>query len=135
MSVSLDRGLKKEDGVALVELALILPFLILIIMGIFDLGWAIYAKNTIAMSAREGARKGIISGNSDSTIRTQVKNTSIGLNLTDSQITISPSPSRSAGNPIIITVSYTYTPVSPWINMFGPGSGWQLRSQASMIVE
>jgi Flp pilus assembly protein TadG len=44
----------------LVEFALILPVLLLLLMGLFDFGRAIYAFNTISNAAREGARIAII---------------------------------------------------------------------------
>jgi len=39
-------------GQALVEVALILPVFILVLVGIFDLGRAVYAFNTLSNSAR-----------------------------------------------------------------------------------
>ncbi len=43
-------------GSVLVEFALILPVLILLILGMIELSWMIYAKQTLAAAAREGAR-------------------------------------------------------------------------------
>jgi Flp pilus assembly protein TadG len=43
-------------GQGLVEFALVFPLIILIIFGIFDLGRAVYAYNTLANAARQGAR-------------------------------------------------------------------------------
>ena len=48
------------SGQALLETALVLPLLLLIIMGVFDLGRGIYAYNVISNSAREAARYGIV---------------------------------------------------------------------------
>jgi len=47
--------LKKSDGAALVELAIILPVLLLLAFGVFELGRAIQAKNIITNMSREGA--------------------------------------------------------------------------------
>jgi hypothetical protein len=44
------------DGQSLVEFALVFPLLILFLFGLFDLGRAVYAYNTVANAAREGAR-------------------------------------------------------------------------------
>jgi Flp pilus assembly protein TadG len=46
----------RETGQALVEFALVLPVFLLIVFGVFDLGRAVYAYNTVANAAREGAR-------------------------------------------------------------------------------
>lgn len=53
----------RSRGQALVEFALILPIFILLLVGIFDFGRAIYAYNTIANAARESVRVGIVDQN------------------------------------------------------------------------
>jgi len=47
--------LKKSDGAAIVELAIILPLLLLLAFGVFELGRALQAKNIITNMSREGA--------------------------------------------------------------------------------
>ena len=51
---------RDERGQAIVEFALIVSIFILVLMGIFDFGRAIFAFNTINQSAREGARLAIV---------------------------------------------------------------------------
>ncbi len=51
---------RDEHGQSMVEFALILPVLILLVAGIFDLGRAFYATITITNAAREGARYGTL---------------------------------------------------------------------------
>lgn len=53
-------GRQKDRGQTMVEFALVLPVLILLLVGIFDFGRAIYAYNTINNAAREGARLAIV---------------------------------------------------------------------------
>jgi Flp pilus assembly protein TadG len=50
----------KTKGQALVEFALVLPILLLFIFGIIDAGRLIYTFNTVANSARDGARVAIV---------------------------------------------------------------------------
>ncbi len=50
----------QERGQALVEFALVFPVFILLLLGILDLGRAVYAYNTIGDAAREGARVAIV---------------------------------------------------------------------------
>jgi Flp pilus assembly protein TadG len=45
---ALRRPKQNESGTALIELAFILPLLLLIFMGIVDLGRAFYYSNTVA---------------------------------------------------------------------------------------
>ena len=47
--------LKKSDGAALIELAIILPILLLLVFGVFEYSRAIHAKNIITNMSREGA--------------------------------------------------------------------------------
>jgi hypothetical protein len=51
---SLNR-LKKSDGGALIEFAIILPLLLLLVLGVFEYGRAIHTKNIITHMSREGA--------------------------------------------------------------------------------
>ena len=50
------RAASRDTGQGMVELALVLPVLVLIMVGIMDLGRAVFAYNTIANAARQGAR-------------------------------------------------------------------------------
>ena len=54
---------RQPRGQALVEFALAFPILILLLVGIFDFGRAVYAFNTVNNAAREAARLGIVDQN------------------------------------------------------------------------
>jgi Flp pilus assembly protein TadG len=51
---------RHAQGQALVEFALVIPILLLIFMGIFDLGRAVYTLNVVGDAARNGVREAII---------------------------------------------------------------------------
>jgi Flp pilus assembly protein TadG len=51
---------REDRGQTLVEFALILPIFVLLLVGIFDFGRAIYAYNTISNAAREAVRVAIV---------------------------------------------------------------------------
>ena len=51
-----------DEGQSLVEFALILPVLLLIITGLFDVARATWQENTLAYAAREGTRYAIVHG-------------------------------------------------------------------------
>jgi Flp pilus assembly protein TadG len=53
----------KQRGQSLVEMALISPFLIMILLTVIDCGRAAYDYSTLAAAAREGARAAITTGN------------------------------------------------------------------------
>jgi hypothetical protein len=52
---------RRSRGQTLVEFALVLPMLLLFLLGILDLGRAVYAYSTISNAAREAARLAIVS--------------------------------------------------------------------------
>jgi TadE-like protein len=52
----------REDGTALVEFSLLLPVLLLLILGLFDVSRAVWQENTLAYAAREGTRYAIVHG-------------------------------------------------------------------------
>jgi Flp pilus assembly protein TadG len=53
----------REDGAqALVEFAFVLPVLLLLILGLFDVARAVMQENTLAFAAREGTRYAIVHG-------------------------------------------------------------------------
>src|SRR5438093_13527097 len=51
-----------ELGQSLVEFALLLPVMLLIITGLFDVARAVWQENTLAYAAREGTRYAIVHG-------------------------------------------------------------------------
>jgi Flp pilus assembly protein TadG len=50
----------QDSGVAAVELALLIPVVVLLIAGILEFGHAWYVKQAITSASREGARYGIV---------------------------------------------------------------------------
>ena len=53
---------RDERGQAVVELALTLPLLLLIVMGMFDFGVMFQRYEIVTNAAREGARVGVLTG-------------------------------------------------------------------------
>ncbi|MFN8500742.1 TadE family protein [Kouleothrix sp.] len=47
----------QRTGQSMVEMALLLPFIIMIIFGIIDMGWYIFGYATVYQAARNGAEK------------------------------------------------------------------------------
>ncbi|MDE3193880.1 MAG: pilus assembly protein [Chloroflexota bacterium] len=60
------RAHRAEEAQALVEFALVLPVLLMLILGLFDLARAVEQENTLAYAAREGSRYAIVHGASAS---------------------------------------------------------------------
>jgi Flp pilus assembly protein TadG len=61
------RDTHREAGQATVEFALVLPLLLLLVTGLFDLGRAVWQENTLAYAAREGTRYAMVHGSTSAT--------------------------------------------------------------------
>ena len=57
-----DQNSEEQRGQSLVEFALLLPIMLLIITGLFDVARAVWQENTLAYAAREGTRFAIVHG-------------------------------------------------------------------------
>ena len=57
-----DQDSEAQRGQSLVEFALLLPLMLLIITGLFDVARAVWEENTLAYAAREGTRYAIVHG-------------------------------------------------------------------------
>lgn len=126
----------------MVEFALVFPIFILIVMGVVDLGRAVWQYNTLSNAAREGARYGIVLKNPDGTARTDaqitdvVKEKAVGVDITGGgSVVIAFPDGRTAEKPIKVTVTYQYQPVAPLISAVIPGGAINLSATSQMIVE
>jgi Flp pilus assembly protein TadG len=54
------QGVRSEGGQALVELALLAPFIMLLVIGVIEMGRAWQVKQTLTDIAREGARVSVV---------------------------------------------------------------------------
>lgn len=122
--------MRKDKGQSLVELALLLPLLCLILVGIIDLGRAFNAYIVITNAAREGARYGALHPDDTSGIKARVINEAVGsgVDLTPDDIQIS---SSSSGNPIRVTVTYNLPLIA---GLILGGSTVQVQSSVEMVV-
>lgn len=54
---------RRGRGQTLVEFAMVMPIILLVVLGLVDLGRAVYSYNTLAQSARQAARTAIVNQN------------------------------------------------------------------------
>ncbi|MFN8490663.1 MAG: TadE/TadG family type IV pilus assembly protein [Caldilineaceae bacterium] len=102
----------QETGSGLIELALVLPVLILLVLGVFDIGRGYVTYITLENSVREGARwltthpRDLDAVN---TARARVLAEAGNIALTADEITITPSQaSYQAGDEIMVAIDYPY---------------------------
>lgn len=128
----------------MVEFALILPIFVLMLVGIFDFGRAIYAYNTISNAAREAVRVAIVN-QTDSAIRAEAVKQSVSLGITGTDVDIVyANPDLSSGAPcnatprnngcvVEVTVNYSYDAATPLITALV--GTLNLESTARMPIE
>jgi len=121
-----------ERGVALIEFALVLPFLLLVVLGMVDLGKAVNYWNDETHLANQAARYASVNGctpcvAAGTTINTYVMNSAATAELKnnatmtiafgdsagkfpgDAGYTAPVAKNHCAGQPVKVTVQYTYT--------------------------
>lgn len=121
----------------MIEFALILPILILMLMGILDLGRAIYAYSTVSNAAREGARLAIVNQTQGTncsvrTVECKAASHAVNLGVQPSSVAVSfrnPDDPNDASNVCtareinciaVVTVNYNFAAATPIIgNLIG----------------
>ncbi len=121
-----------EGGQSLVELVLVLPFLLLVLLGILDFGRILVIHQMVSEAARDGTRYASI-GDTDSQIGQAVQNDTVVLG---DQVgwSVSPSGSRYSGDVVTVNVNDTVAIVDPIMMMF-VGAEYTVASSFSMRVE
>lgn len=121
-------------GQALVEFALVFPILMLLIFGVVDAGRLIFTYNTIANSARSGARVAIVNQSTsgtatcDTTLATAwpagcAMSTGVGITITAADVAVDyrdPTDTAACASPSIgclavVTVTGRFQPLTPVI--------------------
>ena len=129
-------------GGVMAETAMVIPMLLGITLFIVEFGNVLYLINSLNQIARYAARYAAVNPTASTTTLKSASNASAILpdssNLT---LTVSPLPSgsRSFGDTLTVTVSYTYTPIlNPYaLLQFSSLNTWSptISSKASTTVE
>jgi Flp pilus assembly protein TadG len=66
--------LRNTDGQAMIEFALVLPILLLLVLGLIDIGQILLANHSVSQAARTGAHQAAINGGATETTYTGIRN-------------------------------------------------------------
>jgi Flp pilus assembly protein TadG len=121
------RGLRSERGAALVEFALVVPFLMLIMCATIDFGLAVYTLNNLTAAVREGGRYSATllpaPAANDTAVRNRVQRYIVGMNngLNSTQVLalISSSAMDAKGDITVTITRYPYVPYTPLAPLLG----------------
>lgn len=126
-----------RDGVAAVELAIVVPIFILLVFGLIELGRSFMVQQILTNASREGARRAIIEGSTTTEVKDLVADylgaTSVSEGYT---VNVSPNitPALGFGDPVTVTVSVPYSAVS-WMPAARWMGGRQLSASSTMRIE
>ena len=143
-------ALRGDRGQALVETALVLPLLLLLIVGIFDVGRAVWLSNTLATAVREGSRYGVVHGalsgaptgpgsatytppDTDTAITAHVRSHATGV---PSSLTVRstwPDGNANRGSRIVVSASFPFTPLLSAV-FLGGGLSVTLQSSSTLVI-
>lgn len=101
------RRWRRSDGQATVEMALVLPMLIWLLVGMVDIARIASSVMLVQHAAREGLRLGV-TGASDSEIAIRVLAVAPTLDPTLVNISVSPAGVRTTGSDVTVVVGYRY---------------------------
>jgi len=128
------KKLRDGKGQALVELAIMLPLILIILMGIFEFGRVFNAYLIVSHASREGARSAVV-GDGDTEIITTIKDSLFYLDPTKLTINLSPNESmRSRGSSVTVSLRYDIDIIVPIIDSIIPNP-LTLESKTIMRVE
>ncbi len=103
---------KATRGAAILELAILLPLLMMLVLGILEFGRALVVQEILTNAAREGARRAAISGASHDAALAAIDNYLANEGITGHTRSIVPNANTVAeGDPITVTVSVAYTEI------------------------
>ncbi|MGB9885410.1 MAG: TadE/TadG family type IV pilus assembly protein [Moorellales bacterium] len=126
--------LRSRRGQAVVELALVLPVLLLLLLGTWETADILHKYLVLTGAAREGARLGAV-GATDAEIRERVKAVGASLGLEDGDITLSPEEGeRRPGEPLSVEVRTEVKLLTPILSGVLPNP-FPLKVQTVMRVE
>lgn len=130
----LKKLVQSNRGQAMVEMAIVLPILLLLMMGIVDLGRVFSSYLVITNASREGAREAAL-GYSDDIIRERVAETTSQLDSSTVETTVTPDQSkRDSGQMVTVQVNYQVNLIAPLLNNVLPNPV-RLQAATTMRVE
>ena len=102
--------IRNSSGQATVELALIVPVLLLILFAIVQLGLTFHNYLALTDAVRAGARTAAVSRQaSDPAAATTARVREAGVNLDESKLSVTVASTWKAGDPVTVTATYPYS--------------------------
>lgn len=126
----------RRRGAALVEFAVLAPLFFTLLIGILEFGRAIMVAQLMTNASREGARRAIIEGATQTEVESLVSNYLSNTSVSGASVSVTPSDLSSAGfgDNVTVNVTVAYEDVS-WVPSPWFLSGKTLQATAIMQAE
>lgn len=127
---------RNKKGQALVELALILPILLLLIFGVVEYGRIFSAYLAVTTASREGARVATVGAtDTDIIAAAKLRTDAMGLKSADVIVTITPNGAgRVRGSSVTVQVTYPVKMFDPFFTTI-VGANYTVKGVTIMRVE
>jgi Flp pilus assembly protein TadG len=132
---------RKEHGAELIEMAIVLPLLLLVILGIVDFGFMFQRYVVLTNAAAEGARVASLPGYTTADVISRVASYATNGGITGTVSAVSTPVTLPGsdggtwpGRQVTVTYVYTFNYIGPIASFFGSGPNGTvtLRSRATM---
>ena len=124
-----------QHGQSLLEYAIGLNVLLLLVLGTVDLGRGVWAYNTLAHLAREGARYGSAPSKTAAEIQAYVASRATLPDFGESNVTVTRGTCGVEDQPVVVTTTYQFDSITPLISNAWGGGPLTLRASSRMYVE
>ncbi len=129
-----------EAGQALVEVAIALPILLALLVGIFEFARAYNVQQVITNAAREGAREGVLPSTTEAVAVARTNARLADANIVSAAVTFSCTGGCATGDAVAVQISvpYRFIFIGPVLSLFSSGvdpGTITLRSTATMRKE
>lgn len=115
------RRCQRRYGATVVEMAIVAPVALVFLIGIVDIGVAVWSYNVAAEAAREGTRYAVVHGSlsaqpvgpssNNAAVESTVRKYAFGMSSTQIQVTSSwPNGTNTPGSLVTVQVDYSYKP-------------------------
>lgn len=126
----------RARGQATLEFALGLTMFLVLIIGAFDLGRAVWIKTSMDHAAREGARYGSIPTRTSTEIQSYAIQRATGIGLTSADVGVTRGVCGVTASPVVVAITYSFSPIVPGIAaVWGGSGGITMATSSSMYVE
>ena len=108
------RQQKKRAGAAAVEFAVVAPLMILLTMGMMELGRVVMVQQILVNASREGARLAVLPGIEEAEVQSRVLGDLQATAINGATVTVSSDPNAPGGSSVTVSVSVPAKDIS-WI--------------------